>query len=243
MKKIAVILLLAGMACTAAAQKTPAKPAPKPVAKPVAGPVLKNQVDSVSYVLGMFIARNLNSQGFEVSKLNRAAFNAALSDVAAGKKPAIDDGTGNGVLNTYAQVAREKQAQAKKAEAKAFFDKNAKRPGVITLPSGLQYEVLTMGTGEKLTLVDTFICHYRGTLIDGTEFDASYNSGRPLKMALNQVIAGWQEALQLLPVGSKFKLYIPAELGYGMMGQGKIPPGATLVFDMDLQGLVRKSQQ
>lgn len=135
---------------------------------------------------------------------------------------------------------QEQKSKAAIETGRRFLAANKQRPTVKTTASGLQYEILQEGTGEKLTPVDTFICHYRGTLIDGKEFDASYNRGTPLKMALTDVIEGWKEGLLLMPVGTKFKLYIPYELGYGVMGQGQIPGGAALIFDMELMGLVRK---
>ncbi|MEQ1678950.1 MAG: FKBP-type peptidyl-prolyl cis-trans isomerase, partial [Chitinophagaceae bacterium] len=108
--------------------------------------------------------------------------------------------------------------------------------------SGLQYEVITEGTGIKPTMADTFVCHYRGTLLNGTEFDASYNRGQPLTMALTDVVNGWKEGLQLMPVGSKFKLYIPHTLGYGASDYGPIPGGSVLVFDMELLDVKKKQE-
>jgi len=126
-------------------------------------------------------------------------------------------------------------------EGRKFLAQNKLKPGVKTTASGLQYEIITEGTGIKPTAVDTFVAHYRGTLLNGTEFDASYNRGQPLTLGLGQVVRGWTEGLQLMPVGSKFKFYIPYELGYGAMGNGPaIPGGSMLIFELELLDLKKK---
>jgi FKBP-type peptidyl-prolyl cis-trans isomerase len=123
-------------------------------------------------------------------------------------------------------------------EGEAYLAANAAKEGVVTLPSGLQYKVLTAGTGKKPAATDTVVVHYRGTLTDGTEFDSSYKRNQPAKFKVNQVIPGWTEALQLMPVGSKWQLVIPAKLAYGERGAGgAIPPNSVLVFEVDLQGI------
>ena len=125
-------------------------------------------------------------------------------------------------------------------EGRKFLAQNKLKPGVITTASGLQYEVIREGTGIKPAAVDTFVCHYRGTLLNGTEFDASYNRNQPLVMGVSQVIRGWTEGLQLMPVGSKYKFYIPYDLAYGTNDQGPIPGGSLLVFEVELLDVKKK---
>jgi len=139
------------------------------------------------------------------------------------------------------QQMMESKVGPEKAKGKKFLEENKKRPGVVELPNGLQYEILTAGTGEKPKATDTIKAHYIGTLIDGTEFDNSYKRNEPLQLPVNGVIPGWVQALQMMPVGSKWKLYIPSDLGYGDRGAGaSIPGGATLVFVIELLEIVKK---
>ena len=128
---------------------------------------------------------------------------------------------------------QEEKIKPRIEEGRKFLAQNKLKPGVKTTASGLQYEVITEGQGIKPTAVDTFVAHYRGTLLDGTEFDASYNRGQPLQLGVSQVIRGWTEGLQLMPVGSKYKFWIPYEIAYGVMGQGQIPGGAMLIFEVE----------
>jgi FKBP-type peptidyl-prolyl cis-trans isomerase len=209
------------------------KPAVKPVVKPAA-PILKTTLDSLSYILGESAGYNLTQQGFGDVKLNMAIYNKGLTDIVGKKKPLLDDATANAMINGYFTRMQAEKSKGTIAAGEKFLAQNKLRPGVKTTSSGLQYEVLTEGTGAKMSAVDTFVCHYRGTLIDGTEFDASYNRGQPLSMSITNVIRGWQEALLLMPVGSKYKIYVPYQLGYGTMGQGQIPGGAPLIFEMEL---------
>lgn len=235
MKKLFLIVLLIGINLLHA-QTKPAQPV-KTVNPPV---ILKTQMDTISYILGESAGYNLVQQGFGDIKLNMSVYNRGLTDITGKKKPLLDDNTANAAINSFYMKMQEQKSKASIETGRRFLAANKQRPTVKTTASGLQYEILQEGTGEKMTPLDTFVCHYRGTLIDGKEFDASYNRGTPLKMALTDVIQGWKEGLVLMPVGTKFKLYIPYELGYGIMGQGQIPGGAVLIFDMELIGFVRK---
>jgi len=138
------------------------------------------------------------------------------------------------VIRGQMQAEAQRKAEAAAGEGKAFLAKNAERDGVTTLPSGLQYEVLTAGEGAKPSAEDHVRTHYHGTLIDGTVFDSSYQRGQPAEFPVGGVIAGWTEALQLMPAGSKWRLYVPSELAYGAQGVGSIPPHSVLVFDVEL---------
>jgi FKBP-type peptidyl-prolyl cis-trans isomerase len=216
------------------------KPVTKQAPKPAIKPVFKNLADSASYALGRNIGNSLKSQGFDLSKLNKTLLNAAITDLISNKNPQIDDASGNAVLTKYFNLLKEEKVKTTQQAGESFLRQNKLRPGVVTTASGLQYEVVTQGTGPMLTAVDTFVCHYRGTLVTGEEFDASYNRGKPLTMAVTNVIKGWTEGLLLMPVGSKYKFYIPSQLGYGMIGQGKIPPAAALLFEVELLDIKRR---
>ena len=235
MKKIMVSLCLLGIVGIASAQT-------KPVKKPTPPPplVLKTLNDSISYIMGEISAYGLMQQGLGDVKLNNTAYMRALNDVLGSKKPAIDDATASALITTFMNKAQEKKIQPTIDEGRNFLAQNKNKPGVKTTPSGLQYEIITEGTGIKPTMEDTFVVHYRGTLLNGTEFDASYNRGQPLVYPLTKVIRGWQEGLQLMNVGSKYKFYIPYELAYGVTGQGQIPGGAMLIFDLELLDVKKK---
>ena len=236
MKKVAIIFTLTAAAITVNAQVK--KPAAKPTAattKPaVAVNPLKNNTDSASYALGARIAQNIKSQGFD--GINQLIFQKAMDDVFKGKKLAIVDEGLDACIGTYQQKAQSSKAAVAKAAGKKFLEANGKRAGVITLPSGLQYEVVKAGTDTtKPTMGDKVKCHYHGTLIDGKVFDSSVDRGEPIVFPVAGVIKGWTEALQLMTVGSKWKLYIPSELAYGDQQAGpSIAPGSTLIFDVEL---------
>ncbi|MCB0618286.1 MAG: FKBP-type peptidyl-prolyl cis-trans isomerase [Saprospiraceae bacterium] len=186
-------------------------------------------MDSVSYSLGVLVAQDLKSQGFD--DINPEAFSQALADVMNGRELKVGEEEASMVFQTYAM---QKQEEKNKAQ-KTFLEENAKREGVTTLPSGLQYEVLKKGEGESPSATDKVTVHYHGTLIDGTVFDSSVERGEPATFPVNGVIKGWVEALQLMQVGDKWKLFIPSELAYGSRGAGQvIGPGATLVFEVEL---------
>ena len=201
--------------------------------KPVKS-MLKSTLDSLSYALGQSTGTLFSQQGFGDFPFNLSLYNRGMKDILEKKKPLLNDDLANTTINTYYLNMLREKAKVHIEAGRLFAEQNKQRPGVITTASGLQYEVLQQGTGEKPTAADTFVCHYRGTLLDGTEFDASYKRGEPLQMPVTAVIPGWTEGLQLMPVGSKYKFYIPYQLGYGVTGQGAIPGGATLVFEVEL---------
>jgi len=201
---------------------------------------LKTQKDSVSYSIGLDVGRNLKKQFVEV---NTAALARGIADVIDSTKPMLSEEQVQSVMMAFQQrmMAKHEEAQRivgekNKAESEAFLAENKKKEGVITLPDGLQYKILKAGTGKKPKESETVKVHYRGTLIDGTEFDSSVNHGQPGEFPVNSVIKGWTEALQLMPVGSKWQLYIPAELAWGAVGGagGRIGPNAAVIFDVEL---------
>ncbi len=156
------------------------------------------------------------------------------------KLPLMDDAAANTCMNNYMTKVQAEKSKPRIDSGTAFLAKNKTKPGVNTTASGLQYEVITEGTGIKPTAIDTFVCHYRGTFLDGVEFDASYNRGEPLIYPLNQVIPGWTEGLQLMSVGSKYKFYIPYNLAYGAFDYNSIPGGSLLIFEMELLDVKKK---
>lgn len=198
--------------------------------------------EKMSYSIGLSIGGNLAAQGMEV---DIDSLVLGLSDAIDGKEPQLSPEQMQQVMQRIQQQQREKvQAQRNelaarnKADGLAYLDQNGKKEGVVTTASGLQYKVLTEGSGAKPEASDTVEVHYRGTLIDGTEFDSSYARGETVSFPVNGVIAGWTEALQLMQVGSRWELTIPSDLAYGTGGTGgKIGPNATLVFEVELVGL------
>lgn len=189
--------------------------------------------DTVSYSLGVNIATSLKNQGFE--DLNLEALTAALSDVFGNKTVQIDEEKGGQILNAYFQKVQERKHSKNVEEGAAFLKENAAKADVITLPSGLQYKVLVEGNGAKPKATDKVTTHYHGTLINGTVFDSSVERGQPATFPVNGVIAGWIEALQLMPTGSKWQLYVPSDLAYGARGASElIGPHTTLIFDVEL---------
>jgi FKBP-type peptidyl-prolyl cis-trans isomerase FklB len=236
MKKslIIAIICLPVTGVLAQATKKPAT-AKKPVSAAPA-PSLKNAVDSFSYAIGLSIANFYKAQG--VSNINTQLVMKALTDVKNNKPMLNEEQTNNCIVNFMQSARGEKSADNKKAGA-AFLAENKKKPGVVTLPSGLQYMILQEGTGPKPTLSDNVKCHYSGSFIDGNVFESSYNNNQPATFQLGQVIRGWTEALQMMPVGSKWRLFIPSELGYGDIDRGTIPPGSTLIFDVELLEIVK----
>ena len=196
-----------------------------------------NEIDKVSYNLGLSIASNLISSG--IKTINQEAFNDAMNSVFAGQMPEIMPDEANNILQTYFEkIQNEKGKEAKEAGEK-FLAENKTREGVVTLESGLQYKILNEGSGAKPTANDTVKCHYEGRLINGQVFDSSIRRGEPAEFPVGGVIAGWVEALQLMPVGSKWQLYIPSELAYGQHGAGAaIGPNETLIFDVELLEII-----
>ncbi len=194
---------------------------------------LKTEMDSVSYSLGVSIGSNLKGQGFE--KLNFAAMMKAMEDVYGDGKTTISEEQANMFIQSYFQKLMDKKSEAAKADGVKFLEENKKKEGVQTTASGIQYKVNTMGTGPKPLATDRVKVHYTGKLIDGTVFDSSVERGEPAVFPLNGVIPGWTEALQLMPVGSKWTIFLPSDLAYGERGAGQqIPPHSTLIFEVEL---------
>ena len=191
-------------------------------------------MDKISYALGLGIAHQLKSMGIEDFSVED--FSQSVSDVLADKTPAMTNREAQELLNDYFQKKQKEEAEKAIAEGKVFLEANGKREGVTTTKSGLQYEVLTPGKGERSPkATDTVVCHYEGRLVSGKVFDSSYERNQPAEFGLNQVIPGWTEGLQLMSEGAKFRFYIPYLLGYGEQGAGpSIPPYSTLVFDVEL---------
>lgn len=215
----------------------------KPAGKPITANPFKNNTDSLSYAVGLRIAQSLKTQGFE--NLNMQLFSKAMSDMKLNKKPLLSEAAITECFGNFQQkqsAIKQKENDAKaiaaKKEGQDFLAQNGKRAGVITLPSGMQYEIIRAGSDNtKPTLASKVKCHYTGTLINGTKFDSSVDRGEPLTFPLGNVIRGWQEGLQLMTVGSKWKLYIPSDLAYGDNAPPNIGPGATLIFEVELLGI------
>lgn len=207
------------------------KPVTKPAAKPIPEKVF-SATDSVSYALAIMVADFYKNQGLE--EVNSDMIKKAFDDVYNKKPLLISIEQANMTVQEKMQEFMSKKSNGAKEASAKFLEENKKRPGVITLPSGLQYEILTKGTGPIPKESDHVKAHYAGTLIDGKEFDNSYKRGQPIEIPVTGVIKGWVEALQLMPVGSKWKLFIPSDLAYGDRGQGAIPGGAALIFDIEL---------
>ena len=270
--KLSIVLLLTFSMATVAAAQTPApakpsttakkpatastaaaakKPATGTTAKPsTAAPVttLKDTKDKFSYALGLGLGMNLRRQEVEVDP------NVLLQGLRDGmnenSQHLLTDQEAQEVMGKMQATVREKQmAKMKEVESKnkaageAFLAANKAKPGVVTLPSGLQYKIITAGTGPKPTASDTVACNYRGTTVDGKEFDSSAKHGGPATFPVTGVIKGWTEALQLMPVGSKWELYIPSDLAYGERGAGAdIGPASTLIFEVELVSIQPKEQ-
>ena len=219
-KLIAVALLLSlfGVAVLAQKKGTP-----------------KTQKEKVSYSLGMNIGKNMKMQGIEV---DQEYLVKGMRDALSNAKAAMSEKDMETAMKAFQQEMQTKQIYAddkNKKDGEAFLAANKKKDGVITLASGLQYKVIKMGTGPKPTSLQIVTCNYRGTLIDGKEFDSSSRYGKPAEFPVGGVIKGWIEALQLMPVGSKWELYIPADLAYGENGAGQtIGPNAALIFEIEL---------
>ena len=197
-------------------------------------------MDKVSYALGLGIGRQLAQMG--ANDLNIDDFALAIKDIIAGKDPKIGDREAQAIVQEFFEKQEEKQKTAAAEKGKAakemgenYLAENAKKEGVVTLPSGLQYKVLKEGNGKKPKATDQVKCHYEGMLVDGTLFDSSIQRGEPATFPLNQVIAGWTEGLQLMQEGAKYRFFIPYHLGYGERGAGaSIPPFSALIVDVEL---------
>jgi len=200
---------------------------------------LKDQKDKESYSLGYQFGQNLKTQGVDI---NLDVYTSGIKDALGGKESQMSqDEIRTAILELQKRITAERQKELKEKaaknleESKKFLAENPKKEGVKTLPSGLQYKVLAEGTGKTPKATDNVTVHYKGTLIDGTEFDSSYKRGQPATFQVNGVIKGWTEALQLMKEGSKWQLFIPPELAYGERGAGStIPPNSTLIFEVEL---------
>jgi FKBP-type peptidyl-prolyl cis-trans isomerase FklB len=230
---------------------TPKPPAAKPgstVAKKPAVLTLKTQKDKASYAIGLNIGKSMHKDSVDVDP---SILLRGLKDGLAGSKPLLTDDEARAAMVTLQSEMRKKQeekmlvqGEANKKEGEAFLADNKTKDGVVSLPSGLQYKILKEGTGPKPVATDTVVCNYKGTLLDNTEFDSSYKHGQPATFRVSGVIKGWTEALQLMPVGSKWQLFIPSELAYGARGGpgGGIGPNATLIFEVELMSVQPKAE-
>jgi FKBP-type peptidyl-prolyl cis-trans isomerase FklB len=206
---------------------------------------LKTDKDKSSYAIGMSIGEGMHKDDADV---DLSILLRGMQDGLAGGKTLMTDEEARAAITAFKKEAQKKQeakmaqsGEANKKEGDAFLAANKTKEGVVTLPSGLQYKILTAGTGPKPTAADSVSCNYRGTLINGKEFDASSKHGGPLTFPVGGVIKGWTEALQLMPVGSKWQLFIPSDLAYGQRGAGgDIGPGATLIFEVELVSIKGK---
>jgi FKBP-type peptidyl-prolyl cis-trans isomerase len=229
----------------ASAAKTQAGTAAKP--RPAAAPlVLKTDKDKISYAIGMNIGKSIHKDEVDVDP---AILARGIKDAMAGGKTLLSDDEAKAEMATLEATVRKARAEkaqavadANKKAGDAFLAENKTKDGVVTLPSGLQYKVLSAGTGPKPAATDTVVCNYKGTLLDNSEFDSSYKRNQPLTIPVNGVIKGWTEALQLMPVGSKWELFIPSELAYGPQAKGPIGANSTLIFEVELLSIQEKKE-
>jgi len=206
--------------------------------KPTPEVKLETKLDSMSYALGISISSNLKKQGFDT--LNPEILGKGIAD-AFKKTGKFDEKEAQAIVMSYYQTLQNSKADKNLKAGQKFLEENKKKPGVVTLPSGLQYMVLKEGNGPKPSATDKVTTHYHGTLIDGTVFDSSVERGQPATFPLNNVIKGWTEALQLMPVGSKWRLFIPSDLAYGEQGAGgSIGPNSALIFEVELLSIEGK---
>jgi FKBP-type peptidyl-prolyl cis-trans isomerase FklB len=259
MKRMGMAILALGLfACGVKAQQAPAKapaappakaPAPStgqatagqaPAAKaPAPASAFKSEREKLSYAIGMEMGKGVKSQGLDVDP---TILSQGLNDAISGGKSLMSEEELRQVISALQQEIRQKQAQAQEAAAAenkskgdAFLAANGKKEGVVVLPDGLQYKILTAGQGKKPAESDTVLCNYKGSFLDGTEFDSSTKAGKPVPFEVKNVIPGFKEVLQLMPVGSKWQVVVPSNLAYGERGAGGvIGPNATLVFEIEL---------
>ena len=195
-------------------------------------------MDKISYALGLSMAMNFKATGMAELSLERV--NEGIEDAYRGEKSEMDLDEARQIMSNYFAKLQLEADQKNKEAGLKFLEENKKKEGVQVTASGLQYQVLTMGEGDKPKATSTVRCHYEGCLIDGSIFDSSYKRNQPADFPVNQVIPGWTEALQLMPVGSKWRLFIPSELGYGEHGAGDmIAPNSVLIFDVELLDIVK----
>ena len=247
------IVMCYGQASTTAPASTPAakKPATAGAAKTTgaktaaAAPALSTKKDKISYAIGADLGNKLKQSQIDVDPVT---LNRGMKDVLTGGKPAMSDDEIRATLMDLTKELQEKQTAANKEktdknkkEGSDFLAANKSKEGVVTTASGLQYKILKNGDGPKPAAGDTVVCNYKGTLIDGKEFDSSYKRGQPATFPVSGVIKGWTEALQLMPVGSKWQLFIPSDLAYGDRQAGPdITPGSTLIFEVELMSIQPK---
>lgn len=195
-------------------------------------------MDKVSYALGLSIGNNFQNSG--INDLQIEDFVKGLKDILGGQTPEISYDEAKQVINDYFMKLQKEKFEINKKAGEEFLNINKGKAGVVTLPSGFQYQVLQKGEGPKPTASDKVKCHYHGTLINGTVFDSSVQRGEPAVFGVSQVIPGWVEALQLMPVGSKWRLFIPSDLAYGEHGAGEaIEPNSALIFEVELLDIVK----
>jgi FKBP-type peptidyl-prolyl cis-trans isomerase FklB len=236
MKKNILFLLIILSACNLLAQSK--KKSVSPSAAQATAVKLNDQTDSLSYSIGIMVASFYKQQG--ITNINDVLVNKAIKDKMSGDSTLLTEQQCNQVLMGFIEKAKADKAAVAKKQGEAFLVANKTKPGVVTTASGLQYIVLKQGTGPKPALTDKVKCDYEGKLIDGTVFDSSVKQGKPIEFAVNGVIAGWTEALQLMNTGSKYRLFIPSNLAYGDQQMGSdIKPGSTLIFDVDLIEIVK----
>jgi FKBP-type peptidyl-prolyl cis-trans isomerase FklB len=256
MKRMGMAVLELGLlACGVSAQQAPAKAPATPPAKapatppakapaaasqsPTPAPAFKTQKEKVSYAIGMEMGKGLKGQGMDV---DTSVLAQGLKDALSGAKPQMSEEELKQVITSLQQEMRQKQMQIQEAAAAenktkgdAFLAENAKKDGVVALPDGLQYKILAAGQGKKPAETDTVLCNYKGTFLDGTEFDSSTQAGKPVPFEVKNVIPGFKEVLQMMPVGSKWQIFVPSNLAYGERGAGNvIGPNATLIFEIEL---------
>lgn len=231
---VSIIILIIGFSYVWAQKK----PVQKSKALPSPTRLLKTLNDSASYAIGISVAKFYQQQG--VNKLNTVLITKAINDAFANKPVILNDEQANTVIMSFLNKLDMAKAKPVIETGEKFLAENKKRTEVKTTPSGLQYEIIKQGTGAVPIATDTVLCHYKGTLLDGSEFDNSYSTGEPIKFAVDGVIKGWTEALLLMPVGSKWKLYIPYQLAYGTSDHGPIPGGSMLTFEVELLEIIGK---
>jgi len=230
MKKIVTSSILFFTATLMYAQNSSVK---KPVAKNTTTNTplqLKTLEDSANYAMGLSVANFYKQQG--VTKINSTLVTRGISDAMSGKPALLNDA--QTVLMTYLDKQQMTKSKPNIDACNNFLAANKNKQGIVTTASGLQYEVITQGSGPKPTDKDTVVCNYKGTFLDGREFDNSYKRGTPIEFAVTRVIRGWTEVLQLMPAGSKYKVYVPYQLGYGNSDYNGIPGGSLLIFEIEL---------
>lgn len=234
-----VLMLTVTLHAQTKTHKTAAKTKTSASTSTATGTALKSNSDSVSYAFGISLGQFIKSQG--IKNMNYSVLNKAIEQTINGQPTLMNPDQANQVMGKLAETKAKEVAEAEKEKGREFLVKNKARKEVVETQSGLQYEILVKGTGPIPKREDTVRAHYKGSLLNGKEFDNSYKRGEPLTIPVAGVIPGWTEALTMMPVGSKWKLYIPSSIGYGDYGAGQdIPGGSTLVFEVELLGIGNK---